>query len=60
MKKFNCAINIEADSAQEANVIIKSLTTIAANLPSDVLTQLADVVGNPLKLAYAKQQLGLN
>ena len=60
MKKFNCAINIEADSAQEANVIIKSLTTIASNLPSDVLTQLADVVGNPLKLAYAKQQLGLN
>jgi hypothetical protein len=59
MKKFNCTINIQAESAKEADTIIKSLTTIASKLPSEAIVQLADVVGNPIKLAYAKQQLGI-
>lgn len=59
MKKFNCTIKIEAESAKDADSIIKSLTTIASKLPSEALIQLADVVGNPIKLAYAKQQLGI-
>jgi hypothetical protein len=60
MKKFNCTIKIEAESAKEADQTLKALTTIASKLPPSVLTQLADVVGNPIKLAYAKQQLGIS
>lgn len=60
MKKFNCTIKIEAESAKEADATIKSLSTIASKLPPSVLIQLAEVVGNPIKLAYAKQQLGID
>jgi hypothetical protein len=59
MKKYTCTIKIEAESAKEADGTIKALTTIASKLPSSVIAQLADVVGNPIKLAYAKQQLGI-
>jgi hypothetical protein len=59
MKKYTCTIKIEAESATEADDIIKALTIIASKLPSSVIAQLADVVGNPIKLKYAKQQLGI-
>lgn len=59
MKKYTCTIKIEAESAKEADETIKALTTIASKLPSSAIAQLADVVGNPIKLAYAKQQLGI-
>lgn len=60
MKNYNCTIKIEASSANEAASIAESLSALATKLSPDVLKQLADVVNNPIKLAYAKKQLGID
>ena len=60
MKNFNCTIKIQANSAQEAGSITEALSVLASKLSPEVLKQLADVVNNPIKLAYAKKQLGIN
>jgi hypothetical protein len=60
MKKYTIEIKIEASNDREASQIAQSLTTIAANLPTNVQAELADVVSDPIKMAYVKQQLGLN
>ncbi len=59
MKKYNLSIKIEATSAKEAELIIQSLSLLASKLSTEVLVQLADVVSNPVKLAFAKSQLGI-
>jgi hypothetical protein len=59
MKKYNLNIKIEAATSKEAELMIKSLSTLASKLPTEVLVQLADVISNPVKLAFAKSQLGI-
>lgn len=58
-KTFNCNIKIQAEKASEVQRIAISLSTLASKLSPDLLEQLADVVSNPIKLAYAKNQLGI-
>jgi hypothetical protein len=60
MKTYNCNIKIEASQPSEAKSITESLSVLASKLSPDVLKQLADVVCSPVKLAYAKKQLGIN
>ena len=58
-KTFNCNIKIQAEKASEVESIAKSLSTLTAKLSPEILHQLADVVSNPIKLAYVKNQLGI-
>jgi hypothetical protein len=60
MKTYNCNIKIQAEKTSEVESIAKSLSTLASKLSPDVLSQLADVVSSPIKLAYAKKQLGID
>lgn len=59
MKKFEYDIIIEAPTEAEADSKMKSLTTLSSKLNSNELKKLAEVVNNPIKLAIAKQKLGV-
>lgn len=58
-KTYTCKLKLQADNDKEAQSITESLSVLASKLSASVLKQLADVVSNPIKLAYAKSQLGI-
>jgi len=59
MKKFNYDITIEAYTESEADAKMKSLAVLSSKLSSGELKKLSEVVSNPIKLAIAKQKLGV-
>lgn len=59
MKKFEFEINITAPSQKDAVEKMKALNAIGKNLSLSDLQALAETVTDPVKLAYAKSQLGL-
>ncbi len=59
MKKFNYNITIEASAEPEADSKMKSLAVLSSKLSANELQKLAEVVKNPIKLAIAKQKLGV-
>jgi len=60
MKKFEFTITLSAPTQNDAVAKMKALQELGKHLNSSDLKSLADVVGNPVKLAYAKQQLGID
>lgn len=60
MKTYQANVRIEAHTDQQAKEMLRSLATIAEKLSPEVLKQLADTVSNPVKLAFAKKQLGID
>ena len=59
-KTYNSKLKFQASDDKEAQSIIESLSQLASKLSAPVLKQLADVVSNPIKLAFAKKQLGID
>lgn len=60
MAKYTYDISIEAPTEQEADIKMKSLSTLASKLSTKELEKLADIVKNdPVKLSLAKKALGV-
>lgn len=59
MRKFNYDITIEASTELEADAKMKSLAVLSSKLSAKELQKLSEVVSNPIKLAVAKQKLGV-
>ncbi|MBI4929891.1 MAG: hypothetical protein HY841_03950 [Bacteroidetes bacterium] len=59
MKKFNYDLTIEASAESEADSKMKSLAVLSSKLSAKELQKLSEVVSNPIKLAIAKQKLGV-
>lgn len=59
MKKFEFEISITAPTQKDAVDKMKALNAIGKNLSLSDLQALAETVCDPVKLAYAKSQLGL-
>lgn len=59
MKKFDYDITIEAPTESEADAKMKALSLLSSKLSANELKKLSEVVNNPIKLAIAKQKLGV-
>ena len=57
MKPFEFEIKISADSQAEAQQKMQALITIAKKLNTSELIKIAEVVSNPVQLAFVKSKL---
>ena len=57
MPAFEYEINVSAASQKEADEKMKALVTILKKLNTEELKKIAEVVSNPVQLAFVKSKL---